>query len=191
MTTSAALFGQTKTALLSLFYGRTDEAFHVRELVRSLDSGSGAVQREVKNLWDCGLLTKTQKGNRCFYQVNKASPLYSRMRDLITTASLEDVETVMKAALNPLRSKIETAFVFGSVAKGTAKPDSDIDVMVVGDLTFQDLVPRLAKAEKALHRKIDPVLYTSSEYRSKLDNNNHFLTAVMRGEKNLLVADDK
>jgi predicted nucleotidyltransferase len=187
MDASDALFGQTKKALLLLFYGKAGESFYVRELVRSVGTGSGAIQREVKNLTDSGLLTKVKRGNRCFYQANKDNRMYDQIRGLMSSASLEQVDGVIGAALLPLKRKIKTAFVFGSVANGSAGPESDVDLMIVGDVAFTDVVPRLAKAESTLHREINPVIYTQSEYKKKLEHGNHFLSTVAKSKRNFLI----
>ena len=45
---SAALFGKTRRAVLSLLYGHADEAFYLRQVARMAGAGLGAVQRELR-----------------------------------------------------------------------------------------------------------------------------------------------
>lgn len=189
MRMSNALFGETKGALLSTFFGKPDEAFYVNELVRALNKGTGAVQREVKNLASRGLVVKTKRGNRCFYRANRDSNLFPEIQAIVSKSSVEKVPTVMRAALRPLKPRIATAFVFGSVAKKTAKPESDIDLLIVGDVTMKDVLARARKAETVLHREINPMLYTRDEFRARMREKNHFLSAVLAGEKNFLIGD--
>jgi predicted nucleotidyltransferase len=190
MRTSSALFGDTRDALLSTFFGKPDEAFYVNELVRTLNKGTGAVQREVKNLASRGLVVKTKRGNRCFYRANRDSNLFPEIQAIVSKSSVEKVPTVMRAALRPLKPQIATAFVFGSVAKKTAKPESDIDLLIVGDVTMKDVLARARKAETVLHREINPMLYTRDEFQARMREKNHFLSAVMAGEKNFLIGDE-
>lgn len=77
------LFGQTRTAILSLLYGHADESFYLRQLVRETGAGNGAVQREVKQLSDAGLIVRKTVGNLVFYQANRKSPVFSELRGLL------------------------------------------------------------------------------------------------------------
>jgi predicted nucleotidyltransferase len=189
MSTSNALFGQTKEALLSTFFGKPNEAFYVNELVRSLDKGNGAVQREVKNLASAGLVVKSKRGNRCFYKANRASAFYPEILEIVSKSSVQKAPAVLRAALRPLKSRIEAAFVFGSVAKKTAKPESDVDVLIIGDVALKDVLSRSRRAEAALHREINPVVYTPLEFRLRMHDKNHFLTAILAGDKNFLIGE--
>ena len=63
----------------------------------------------------------------------------------------------LRRALAPLAKPIRAAFVYGSVAKGTDKAASDIDLMVISDaLRYADLFEALQKAEARLARKVNP-----------------------------------
>ncbi len=42
-----ALFGRTRSALLALLFGHTDESFYLRQLIRAVGTGNGALQREI------------------------------------------------------------------------------------------------------------------------------------------------
>jgi predicted nucleotidyltransferase len=190
MNTAKALFGGgAKSALLSTFCNRPNESFHVRELVREVGMGSGAVQRELSALLRLKLLRAERKGNRCFYRANTESSLFPDLQSIMVKTSLEAAPGVLKTALHSLKAKIRTAFVYGSVARNEAKPGSDIDVMIVGDATFAELVPRLAKAQAKLHREINPTIYTEPEFRKKLQSGNHFLNTVMSDKKLLVLGD--
>src|SRR5271157_5087915 len=71
------LFGQTRTAILSLLYGHADESFYLRQLVRETGAGNGAIQREVKQLSETGLIVRKTVGRQVFYQANRKSPVFS------------------------------------------------------------------------------------------------------------------
>jgi predicted nucleotidyltransferase len=190
MKTADMLFGsRAKSALLSTMYNKPSESFHVRELVRSIGMGSGVIQRELESLTKFKLVRMERKGNRCFYQANIENSLFPDLQSIVLKTSLETVPDVMKKALRTLKPKIRTAFVFGSVARNQAKPGSDIDVLIVGDTTFEDVTPRLAKAEAKLHRDINPTIYSEPEFRKRLINGNHFLNTVLSGEKLFLIGD--
>jgi predicted nucleotidyltransferase len=95
---------------------------------------------------------------------------------------------VLLAALSPLSSRIDLAFVYGSVARSGETEQSDVDLMVVGTARFADVVDRIADAQKMLHREINPTVYTAREFSSKLRGN--FLKTVLGGKKLFLIGDE-
>jgi predicted nucleotidyltransferase len=99
---------------------------------------------------------------------------------------------VLREAFAPLGAKIELAFVYGSVAAGTERALSDVDVMIVGRLKFADTVGALAAAEEGLRREVNPHVYGVREFYVKLAAHESFLTRVVKGPKIFLMgnADD-
>jgi predicted nucleotidyltransferase len=108
------------------------------------------------------------------------------MRSLV--AKTVGIHDVLLAALRPLERKINLAFVYGSVARSRESYQSDIDLMIVGRVRFEDVIERMADAQKTLNREINPTIYTVNEYRSKVRGN--FLKTVL-GEKKLFIIGDE
>ena len=100
------------------------------------------------------------------YQANRASPVFEELRGLLTkTAGLA---IPLQKALAPLSKKIAAAFVYGSIAKGTDRAGSDVDLLVVSEnLAYAKLYAALAQAERTLARKINPNLLTPDEWRKE------------------------
>jgi len=137
-------------------------------VVRHANAGKGAVQRELLKLESSGLVLATQQGNQKHFQANKKSPVYSDLRSLITKTF--GIREVITDCLLKYAKKIDKAFIFGSIAKGTDNSNSDIDLMVVSDeLHFHDLFEILQPAEQQLGRTIQPTLYRTEEFAQKKD----------------------
>lgn len=183
-TPSNSLFGETRSALLALLYGHTDESFYQRQLIRTIGAGHGAIQRELKQLTDMGLVIRKLQGNQVLYRANMKSPIFTEIKSLITKTV--GIHNAIRSALASLESQIEVAFVFGSVARHEERAGSDVDLMILGDVSFGDVVAALAPAQKALAREINPNVFAVPEFRSKLAAGNHFLRSVMK-EKKLFV----
>lgn len=179
-----SLFGHTRSALLAMLYGHADQSFYVRQLVRAIGAGHGALQRELKYLTEMGLVLRRTQGNQVLYQANSQSPIFSEIKGLITkTVGIHDV---IRSALASLGPEIQIAFVYGSVARQKERANSDVDLMILGDASFSEVVSALGPAQKALGREINPTVFPVSEFRSKLAAGNHFLRSVMK-EKRLFV----
>lgn len=174
-----ALFSRTQQRVLGALFGESERAFSASELFQRTRGGRGTVQRELQRLVASGLVTVNAVGNQKHYRANPASPVFEELRSIILkTAGLADP---IRAALKPLASKIELAFIYGSVARNEAHAGSDVDLMVVGrDVALEKLFARLAPAEEALARKINPTLYTPEEFRKRV-RSSPFVQKVISG----------
>jgi hypothetical protein len=178
------LFGRTRSALLALLYGRAEQAFYLRQLDRELGVGYGALQRELKHLSDLGLIERSAQGNQVLYRANAQSPIFPELKSLV--AKTVGIRETLSAALSTLESKVDVAFIYGSVARQEELANSDIDLMVVGSASFGEVVSALGPAQRASGREINPTVYPASEFREKLSGGNNFLRTVT-GEKKIFV----
>lgn len=181
-----ALFTTTQQRVLALLFGQPSRSFFASELIEITGSGSGAVQRELKRLASSGLVTVARIGKQKHYQANAESPVFEELCGLVlkTIATVQPIQD----ALEPLTDKIALALVYGSVAKGTDRASSDIDLLVVADeVTLEELYAALAPVEARLARTINPALYTSGEFADRLSAGNAFLTRVLAGEHTVLI----
>jgi predicted nucleotidyltransferase len=182
------LFGQTRRAVLGYLYSQPEKPFYLRELARHAGTGLGAVQREVVQLAEVGILSRSVRGNQVFYQANRNSPIFQELKSIISkTAGTHDI---LREALFPLRERIRVAFVYGSVARHEERTDSDIDLMVVGDVPFTEIVAAITPAQERLGREINPTVYPVAEFQSKLKAKNHFLKSVLRQRKLFILGDE-
>jgi predicted nucleotidyltransferase len=87
---------------------------------------------------------------------------------------------MLRKALEPLGPKLEAAFLYGSVAKGTDTAKSDVDVMLVGkNLTLNKVLQLLMPLEEQLGRKINPTLLTPAEFKRRLAEHDSFVNRVL------------
>ena len=182
------LFGRTRGAVLALLYGRADQSFYTREIAREVDASVGAVQRELENLSKVGLILRKSVGSQVYYQANRETPIFREMRALINKTI--GIFGVLRSALRPLSKQIIAAFVYGSVAREQETAQSDVDLMVVGKATLDQVLSRVSTTEKAIGRSINPTVYSVAEFKSKLATENHFLTSVLKGQKVFLLGDE-
>lgn len=174
--------------MLALLFSRADESFYLRQIERIIGSSHGAIYRELGNLVDAGLVVRTSHGKQVHYQANASSPVFAELRGLVVkTAGVADV---LRSALAPLAQSISVAFVYGSFARGEERASSDVDVMVVGDVSFGDVVSALSPAQDQLGREVNPSVFTPDEFNKRIENKEHFITSVMRAPKIMLVGEE-
>jgi predicted nucleotidyltransferase len=180
------LFGKGRGAILALLYGRPDESFYYRQITRQLEGLSvGTLQRELDTLSQLGLIDRSTVGKQVFYRANRNHPLFPELRALV--AKTLGAIQVLRSALEPLAGRISLAFIYGSMARQEEKAGSDIDLLIVGKATLENVLTRLSGVESSLGRAINPTVYSVTEFKTKLAEGNHFLNAVVRGEKIFLI----
>jgi hypothetical protein len=132
------LFGQTRGRVLALLYGMPDQTFFVRQIAREIGTSVGSVQRELETLSEVGLLNRTTIGRQVFYQANSHHPAFADVRSLIAKTS--GIFHQLRSALAPLTSQITFALVYGSIARGDEDAGSDVDLMIVGNVTLDGVI---------------------------------------------------
>jgi predicted nucleotidyltransferase len=176
-----ALFTKTQQRVLGLLYGNPEKSFYTNEIMRLAGMGRGTVRRELDRLLSAGLLVMRQEGNQQHYQANPDSPVFDELRSIVMKSF--GVVGVLRDALLPLSGEIEHAFVYGSVASGTERLGSDIDLMVVGRVTFEALVAAVYPCQKELGREISPNLFTPEEFERRMKERHSFIAQVMERPK--------
>jgi predicted nucleotidyltransferase len=186
-----ALFSKVQQRVLGLLFVNADRSFYTNEIVRFVDSGIGVVQRELEKLVASGLVTTQKIGNQKHYQASRDTPIFEELRGImLKTVGLSDI---LRVALLPISNKIQAAFIYGSVAKGSDTAKSDIDVFIVSDdLVFADLFNMLSPCEGKLGRPVNPSIYSKQELQRKLTEENAFISRVLEQPKVFLIgsADD-
>lgn len=183
------LFGKGRGAILALLYGHPDESFYYRQITRQLGGVSvGTLQRELDTLSQLGLIDRSTVGKQVFYRANRNHPVFPELRALV--AKTVGAIQVLSLALARLADRISLAFIYGSVARQEEKAESDIDMLIVGKVTLEDVLTQLGDVEPSLGRAVNPTVYSVAEFKTKLASGNHFLSSVVRGDKVFLIGDE-
>jgi len=185
---SSGLFGKTRQAVLALLYGRADSSFYTKQILDAVKIGRGAVQRELKNLTDAGIIIREVQGRQVYYRANARCPVFDELKSIVRKTF--GVADVIRQSLAINADKIRVAFIFGSTARSADDRRSDIDLMVVGRLSFGDVVSLITPAEQKLGREVSPVVYQTAEFKKKLKDDHHFVKTVLENEKIFVIGDE-
>ncbi len=184
---ASALFSKNRQAILALLFSHPDEQFYLRRIVRACGGGVGAVQRELKQLAEAGIIRRTVRDRQVYFQADPACPVFEELKSLVVkTVGVADV---LRAALAPLGERIVVAFIFGSVARAQQQRASDVDLLVVGQIAFPEVVAALATAQEHLDREVNPAVYSPEEFQAKAAAGHHFLATVLKKPKVFLIGD--
>jgi len=183
------MFGTYRRQLLATLLLRPDERFHVRELGRMTGLSPGSIHRELKILAESGLLRQKRVGNQVLYQSNPDCPVFEELASIFRkTAGLADL---LRDVLREYAEKIDTAFVFGSMATGRQIPSSDVDVMVLGDVQLIDVVKALSSLSETLGREINPVVMTTDDFVADLAKKKRFAARIMDERKVFVIGSER
>jgi len=183
---STFLSSNLRAEILRIFFGINNREIHLREIERRTGFAIGSVRSETANLVKIGLLKKRKDGNRVYFKANTAHPLFIDLHNIVLkTSGLVDL---FRVALGDI--EIEYAFIFGSIANGTEKAESDVDFFVIGNVGLRTLSRRLKTVSGEINREINIVTMTKNEFLKKKNNNEHFLTEVLKSKKLMIIGNE-
>ncbi len=181
-----ALFSTTRQRVLGLLFGQPDRSFYANEVIGLTGAGSGAVQRELARFEQSGLVTVRKLGTQKHFQANRGSPLFEELCSIVQKTF--GLAGPLQRALRPLASRIDAAFIYGSVAKRQDTASSDIDMMVVSDtVAYADLYPLLEPLSNRLGRMVNPTILSRKDLRKRIRQGNAFTRRVLAQPKVWLI----
>lgn len=163
--------------LLGFYFANADKSFYLRELERTLGHSVGNIRRLLMKLEKAGLFSETRRGNLVFYQLNKSHPLFAELKSIVTKTI--GISGMFKEALSAIKG-IESAFIYGSFAKGIEDAKSDIDLCVIGEPDDARLMGAINELENKLHREINYTLFSKEEFKNKSKEKGGFVNLVLK-----------
>jgi predicted nucleotidyltransferase len=129
-------------------------------------------------------------GNQKHFRANRAAPIFEELRGLVekTVGLAEPV----RQSFAPYADAIKSAFIYGSVAKGTDTAYSDIDLMVIGDdLNYSDLYDAAHTAQNKIGRKLHPLFLSFEDWRRKASDEGSVISKISHSPKIFIVGSEK
>jgi len=183
-----SIFGsKTRVSLLTLFCLNPGKQYYIREISRIINTTYVVVSAELKNLEKFGLLKSKLDGNQKYYRVDEQFFLYEDLQKLVLKT--EGVIKTLKDELAILKN-IDFLFVYGSFASGKANAQSDIDLFIVGNLNYDDLIEVIGKNEKKIGRPINFTIYKKEELTTRIQNQDSFIMNVINAPKIPLIGNE-
>jgi predicted nucleotidyltransferase len=175
-----ALFpGTLRKKLLVQTFLHPDEDLHVGALVRLLNVSRGALARELADMTEAEILQQSRRGNQVLYRANREAPFFKELRGLIQKTA--GAIPALKEAVHAVADEVDFAFLFGSVAKGEDRSDSDMDLMLIGDRVTGRVKAELKVTMKDFGRALDIQEFTVDQYCELLEQGSPFLVDVING----------
>jgi predicted nucleotidyltransferase len=175
-----ALFPLIRQELLAATLLSPDKWWYMSELASHLKTSLSSLQRELNSLSASGVLERKQDGRRAYYKARKDSPVFGDLRGLLLKTA--GIVPALESEFTRFGDKIRWAAIYGSIARGEEGAQSDIDLLVVGDISTGDLLPLLRRVERRFGREVNVKRYSEKEFRDKMRGGDHFVKSVLRGK---------
>ncbi|MCF7849117.1 MAG: hypothetical protein K9M45_09720 [Kiritimatiellales bacterium] len=184
---SQILSSKTKAGIFQILFGTEWDELHSREIARRTGMTLATVQQELKRLQSLDLVLRRKDGNRVYFKANQSHPLFNELHQL--TIKTSGIVPMLRTALQPVAEQIDYAFVFGSVARSEEKAHSDIDVMMIGDLSLRKVSGLIGSLTDILEREINPHVQSLEEFRTRWERGDAFVLNVVLGKKLYIIGD--
>ncbi|HEU0250780.1 MAG TPA: nucleotidyltransferase domain-containing protein [Solirubrobacteraceae bacterium] len=171
--------------LLGLLLLQPERTWTLQELAHALDAPASSVHRELKRAEQTGILLRDASARPHTFRAASEDPLFHPLSELLRlTVGVEDQ---LRAAVG--QQDVAMAMIHGSWASGRRRPDSDIDVLVVGDADLRELRRRVRPVGRSVGRNIDLVVVSPEEFRQLISRRSSFARSVLEGASIPLIGD--
>jgi predicted nucleotidyltransferase len=161
--------------LLALLLLQPERAWTLQELATDLGAPQSSVHRELSRAEDAGLVVRDATGRPHRFTAATGDAMYEPLAALLRRSV--GVEAELRSVLS--RADVTAAVIHGSWARGTRRPDSDIDVLVVGESPLRDLRRAVRPIGKAAGRTVDVTVLSPSEFLRLRDEGSSFVRGVL------------
>lgn len=161
--------------LLSLLLLQPERSWALQELAQALDAPASSVHRELVRAESAGVIRRDATARPHRFRAATDDPFNEPLVDLLRRSV--GVEEQLRDALE--RPDVLAAAIYGSWVGGTRRPDSDIDVIVIGDADLRALRRRVRPIGKEAGRTIDLTVLSAEEFRRLLAENASFVRRVL------------
>jgi predicted nucleotidyltransferase len=161
--------------ILKLFFKDPEKEYYFREIAKNLNKEPSHYQKYLDNLVEDRILLDERRGNMRFFRLNKEHPLYEEIKSIISKTI--GLENELKGLVDKL-DNVEYAFIFGSTAKGTENSNSDVDLMLIGNINQDALTAAVSSIEGKIAREINYHIYSRQEIMKKIEERDGFISNI-------------
>ena len=181
----AELFGgEGRFKVLRHLFEHPGEAFSAREIAADADLDPGNTHRWLQRWAQAGLVQRSPATKSSFQA--SADPALSPLVALFQQSS--DLVGDLKKVLADIPG-IKAAIVFGSFARHEEKASSDIDVLVLGDVSELKTNALLRPLAREYGREFNASVFEVARFHELLGQEDEFAVEVMRNKRIPLIGD--
>ncbi|MDZ7839134.1 MAG: nucleotidyltransferase domain-containing protein [Actinomycetota bacterium] len=177
---------KTRVEVLKLFLFNAGDCFYQRQISRLTAQSIRGVQREIEKLIKIGIIETYTQGNRNYYKLNQACPIFQDLKNIFLKTL--GVAKILKESFQ--QEGIKYAFIYGSYARGEENLLSDIDLMVIGDISSKKLSSILSEPKEKLMREINYAAFSLNEFIERVIQKDHFINSILNDKKIYIIGSE-
>jgi len=178
---------EIRIQLLTRFLMHPEVEYYGRELTEILGASSRSVHAELKNLESIALIQKRISGKQHYYSANTRHPLFRDLQNIFRkTIGLKDA---IAEGLKSIVEDIDYAFIYGSFVSGDFKAESDVDLLLIGDVSSRKLSNVLLEVGETIEREVNYSIFKRNEFTERLRTRDHFISRIIATPMLFIIGD--
>lgn len=179
---------KVRVKLVTIFLSHPGEIFYVRQLTRMIGEEINAVRRELARMEEKGMVRKEPRANRLYYEFRRDYPFYADLLSLVVkTTGLGKAIIKNKNKIG----KIKFAMLSGKFARRRPRKQSDVDLLIVGEVVLAQLAAIIREFEGKLKREINYTVMSKEEFEFRKKRRDPFITSILLGSRIMLIGDEE
>lgn len=172
--------------VLKLLFLNSSGEFHANDIARKTGLAPSTIAKEMPIIQNIGLILRRTQGNLVFYKINKQSVIFNELKRIFL--KFEMLDEIISRDLP--KDEIKYALIYGSFAKGTESPSSDIDLLVIGDVSENALLRSISKTERTVGREVNYLLWTEEEFSDRIKKEIPLIKEISKTPVIMIVGDE-
>lgn len=162
--------------------------YYVRELVRMCKEEINAIRRELERMETRGMVSKEKRGNRLYYKFKKDYLFYPELLRLV--AKTTGLGKALIRQRNRL-GKVRYALLSGKFIRHRPHSDTDVDILIIGDLVMAEASRLISDYEQKMKREINYSVMTKDEFEFRKKRRDPFIFQVLLSDRVMLIGDEE
>lgn len=171
---------RSKAQVAALSIVLFEDRLHLREIARRAKISAPQAKNELDTLEKIGVLSKERIGNMSVYSLNKKCPFLDELRGLF--AKTQGIVPLLQKEVQKIQG-VRFCIVYGSYAGGTFGPNSDIDILCIGDAPIEKLDGLFLRLQQKIGREINYIVWNEDDFGQKLAKRGAFVKSILSGKK--------
>ena len=181
------LSSRVRAKLLTAFMLTPGEEHNAWELANLLGENYSAIWKELIHLESLKIISSEYRGRSKMYRIYPDCPILQELRSIVLKT--EGIGKVIRQRLSEMGA-VQVAFIYGSYAAGDADLNSDLDLMIIGEVNMTQFASLITEFEKELRRPINYVIFSEEEWRIKVSEDDPFVRNIIQSPKVMLIGDE-
>jgi predicted nucleotidyltransferase len=188
---SDLLGSKASLQLLELFIQRPDQPMYQAEIINDVKASTNpqfnwnTAKKWLNNFVSYGLVSERKKGKWILYTLDRTNPVVKEYKIFTSVAKLYEVIRTFQIKQD-LQGPDAEIYLFGSAARGEDNEDSDIDLLIIGQIDDNTLVELKESVKDKMKKDVNIIAYPRAGYSDLYRSDKAFFDNIEKDKTKLL-----